>query len=418
MIDPTPIPSAPADRPTDQPTDQPSPSGQARNLRVALAHDWLVARRGGELVLDAIARTLLQDQHTISMLYAMFDANIPITPTIDQLPKSVSSLSSYPPPLRRWLLFRYPSAVKHLSSQLARDTTAQPIDLLISTHSAAIKAISPPSAIPHICYCHTPARYLWSQTSAYSSPGFKGSLRSLGLAAFAPSLRKWDKAAADNVTCFIANSAHTAGQIQQHYQRQSTIIHPPVRTDFFTLPDPTQHRTESLLLVSALEPYKRVDLAIDAAILCNRPLIIVGSGSHESTLRKHAQAAQKKHNTKDLITFTGQLTDEQLKAHYQTAGAFLFPQIEDFGITAVEAQSSGCPVIARKAGGALDTVIDQSTGSFFGNATNEPDPESIAQAINQAPSDSNTAQRCRDNAIQFSEDVFSEKLRACISSVL
>jgi len=379
----------------------------AQSTRVALAHDWLVARRGGELVLDAIIKTLSQSDSQISTLYIMFDAEIPITPSIDKLPKSISSLNKLPSKLRRWLLFRYPQAVEQLAKHLASDHQSHPIDLLISTHSAAIKAIKAPSQIiPHICYCHTPARYLWSQTDAYSTPGLVGRLRATGLKFFAPSLKSWDKSAADSVTHFVANSTHTATQIKQHYLRDSIVIHPPVRTNFFTLSD--QPRNDALLLVSALEPYKRVDLAIDSAAIANRPLIIVGSGSHESALRKHAI------KSKADVQFLGHQSDEQLKEHYQSAHAFLFPQIEDFGITAVEAQSCGCPVIARSIGGALDTVIADSTGAFF----QDPTPDSIAEAIEQIPSSNATAHHCRNNAMRFSESVFQSKFEELINRVL
>ncbi len=397
----------------DHPTQSTPP--HASSLKVALAHDWLVGRRGGELVLDAIINTLAQDQHTITNLYSMFDIGDPITPAIDALPRTISKLNNLPASLRRWQLFRYPKAVAYLTKQLANDHQTNPIDLIISTHSAAIKAIAPPSpSIPHICYCHTPARYLWSQQTAYDSPGFKGSLRSLGLRAATPTLRKWDLAAADSVTHFIANSTHTQSQIHQHYHRDSAVIHPPVRTNFFVLPESTTQRTDALLLVSALEPYKRVDLAIDAAAIANRPLTIVGTGSHDSQLRKHAQRARTRFGSRALIEFLGHRTDNQLLAHYQTASAFLFPQIEDFGITAVEAQAAGCPVIARNAGGALDTVSDNPntrTGTFF----DQPTPEAIADAITNAPTHKDTAQHCRNNALRFSESVFSSKLKELIS---
>ena len=382
-------------------------STHQRRLRVALAHDWLVARRGGELVLDAIIQMLHQDQHDISRLYSMFDANIPITPNIDALQKSVSSLSSMPPSLRRWLLMRYPTAVRQLTTQLDHDHATNPIDLLISTHSSAIKAIEPPSpSIPHICYCHTPARYLWSQTSAYHAPGITGALRSLGLRTFAPSLKRWDKATAQTVTQFIANSTHTAHQIRQHYDRDSLVIHPPVRTNFYTQTDTP--RNDTLLLVSALEPYKRVDLAIDAAAITDRQLIIVGSGSHNRQLQRHARQSGAK------VQFLGQVTDQTLRDHYRSASAFLFPQIEDFGITAVEAQATGCPVVARRAGGALDTVIESQTGAFF----DEPTAESIANAIDQLPSSNITKIHCRTNAQRFSEEVFATKFGSIIEQTM
>ncbi len=387
MIDPQISPPDPAQRP----------------LRVAIAHDWLVGYRGGEMVLDAIIRHLLSDQHTLTRIYTMFDQGNPLSPAIDDLPRTVSPLDRYPPSLRRWLLPRYPHAVRELSRQLLSDHTSEPIDLLISTSSAAIKSLQPPPGIPHLCYCHSPARYLWSQTDNYRSRDLKGRLRALGLGRFAPGLRAWDRHTASHVTRFIANSTHTAREIERCYNRESVVIHPPVRTDFFT-PGSSAQRRDHLLLVSALEPYKRIDLAIDAARMLDRELVIVGSGSHEHALRRHAASAPG-------ISFVGRVSDEQLRDHYRAAHAFLFPQIEDFGITAVEAQACGTPVVARHEGGALDSVIDASTGSFF----HAPTAESLAEAIDRCPpTDADSKGPCRTNALRFNPDVFHERMRHAI----
>ncbi len=377
----------------------PSPSGtDPRPLRVALAHDWLVGYRGGEMVLDAIARLLQSNGHSITRVYTMFDNGAPLTPALDALPRRASALNRYPGALRRWMLPRYPAAVRALSRSLAHDHAREPIDLLISTSSSAIKSIRAPVGVPHLCYCHSPARYLWSQTISYASRDFKGRLRSLGLSAFAPSLRDWDRRTASCVTSFIANSTHTAREIERCYQRDSVVIHPPVRTGFYT-PEPSVAREQHLLLVSALEPYKRVDLAIDAAIALNRKLVIVGSGSHEHALRTRAK------NSK-LISFVGRVCDEQLREHYRRAHAFLFPQIEDFGITAVEAQSCACPGVAQRAGGALDSVIEARTGSFF----DDPTPGALADAIERCPRPDECANACVSNAQRFSEPRFAELL--------
>lgn len=386
----------------DTDSAMPSHAAPTRPLRVALAHDWLVGYRGGEMVLDAIINLLNQDQHTISRIYTMFDQGTPLTPAIDALPRTTSSLNRYPPSLRRWLLPRYPHAVRELSHQLHRDNTLDPIDLLISTSSSAINSLQPPPGIQHLCYCHSPARYLWSQTQNYSSRDPKGRVRTLGLRLFASRLRAADRIGAEKVDRYIANSTHTAREIERCYQRESIVIHPPVRTDYF-MPDPSVQRQSHLLLVSALEPYKRIDLAIDAAIATKRELVIVGTGSHEHALRKHA-------NNSNLIRFVGKVSDQQLRTHYQTAAAFLFPQIEDFGITAVEAQACGCPVIARAAGGALDSVIPNHTGIFF----DEPSPDALAHAIKSCPSDESTTQRCRQNAMRFQASVFHEQMRRAI----
>lgn len=371
-----------------------------------MAHDWLVGYRGGEMVLDAIASLLQSQNHTITRIYTMFDNGSPLSPTLDALPRTVSSLNNRPEALRRWLLPLYPRAIEQLGAHLARDHAEEPIDLLISTSSSAIKSINPPDGVPHLCYCHAPARYLWSQSENYTSPDLKGRLRALGLSVFSPRLRAWDQRTASRDSQFIANSTHTADEIRRCYQRDSIVIHPPVRTDFFT-PDPSVTRADHLLLVSALEPYKRVDLAIDAAIRLDRKLVIVGSGSHEPALRAHAN--------NPLISFVGKVSDEQLRDQYRRARAFLFPQVEDFGITAIESQSCGTPVVAQHAGGALDSVIDGSTGCFF----NDPTPESLAAAIERCPlPDTGPDGACRTNALRFTREAFEARFLEELNGVM
>tara|TARA_R110002096_G_scaffold344921_2_gene537877 strand:+ start:135447 stop:136619 length:1173 start_codon:yes stop_codon:yes gene_type:complete len=380
-----------------------------RNLTVALAHDWLVARRGGELVLDAIASHLLNNGTRISQLYTMFDSDQPITPAIDSITRTTSGLNRFPAPLRRWLLPRYPLAVEQLSRRLVSDHRSRPIDLLISTSSAAIKALAPPESIPHICYCHAPARYLWSQTDQYTTqPGIKSKLRAAGLDRFGDSLRDWDLRTASNVTQFIANSHFIASEIKKTYNRDAVVIHPPVRTDYFTPPsDPDAPRTNELLFVGAIEPYKRVDLAIDAAILLDRPINIVGTGSHASAL-------MKTYKNKPKVKFHGHIPDAQVLELFRTSAALIQPQVEDFGITAVEAQACGLPVVARRAGGGLDSVIETKTGTFF----DQPDATEVARAFDRLPTHEGIARDCRINALRFSYESFWAKLDAVIASVL
>lgn len=374
---------------------------------IALAHDWLVARRGGELVLDAMTTHLLNTDHTLANLYTMFDSGMPITPAIDALTKRTSSLNHLPKPLRRWLLPRYPKAVEQLSKQLANDHRDRPIDLLISTSSAAIKALTPPPSIPHICYCHAPARYLWSQTDQYTTqPGLKSKLRAYGLDHFGDRLRDWDQRTESSVTQFIANSHFIAQQIKQTYNRDAVVIHPPVRTNDFT-PDDTITRTDHLLYVGALEPYKRVDLAIEAALLLNSPITILGSGSQ-------LQSLKNTYKNNPAVTFHGFVPDAQILHHFRTSAALIQPQIEDFGITAVEAQACGLPVVARRAGGALDTIIESKTGTLF----DLPTPQDLAAAIERLPVSGSLSQNCRANALRFSYEIFNLKIDAVIRSAL
>ncbi len=380
--------------------------------RVALAHDWLVGFRGGEQVLDQVILALQTITDHTPHLYTMFDSTRSITPRIDNLERTTSTLNHMPPALRRWLLMRYPNAVESLSRSLQSNHQQHPIDLLISTSSATIKSLRAPAHTKHLCYCHTPARYLYDQANQYTTKGIKGRARGFGLSIFGPSLRKYDTSTANRVDQFIANSTHTQAQIRTHYNRDSIVIHPPVRTDFFT-PDPAVERTGDLLLVSALEPYKRVDLAIDAALLANRPLKIVGSGSHEKALLTYAKRAARKHPHAKPITFLGRINDEQLRDQYRRSAAFLFPQTEDFGITAVEAQACACPVVAYHAGGALDTVLENRTGVFF----NHPTAESLSDAIFQLSFLNIDPATIRANAERFSEHSFRNAISAQIRSI-
>lgn len=374
-------------------------------MRIALAHDWLCGMRGGEMVLDRIAHTL-STRADLDALYLMVDDGRPHSPAIDRLrhiTSSIEHIPGAPGKLRRWLLPLYPAAVSSLSRKLARQHARRPIDLLISTSSAAIKGLKPPASIPHLCYCHTPARYLWSQTDEYAR-GRAGRLRSMGLRLFGDRLRQWDARSSANVTRFLANSSHTAAEIRLRYHREATVLHPPVRTDFFT-PDPKMPREPFWLVVGAMEPYKRADLAIQAANQAGHPLVIVGDGSQ----RPHLQSLAG-----PTVRFTGRFSDAELRRLYRTASLLLFPQVEDFGITAAEALACGLPVVARRAGGALDMIDDRRTGAFF----DQPSVESLLTAIRAAPAAGDAAPDCRRAAERFSSGAFDSGLLREIDLVL
>jgi len=377
--------------------------------RIILAHDWLCGLRGGELVLDALAR-LISSIGDVAGLYTMFDDGRPLTPAINVLPKTVAMIGRLPlasTSLRRWLLPLYPSAVEDLSRRLAREHARQPIDLVVSTSSAAMKGLRPPTGVPHLCYIHSPARYLWSQGHEYAK---KSRARALGLAAFGPRLRRWDRVTASTVTRFVANSHHTAALTAACYgikRAKVHVVHPPIRTEAFTPPPPGTQRDDFWLLVSALEPYKRIDLAIAAANLARARLVIAGSGSHEAQLRRQAEALPSAR-----IEFVGRVSDERLQELFRTARLFVHPQIEDFGMTAVEAQASGLPVVAFAQGGALDTVRDGITGALF----RAPSPEALAEAARRCPKDADQA--CRANALGFTQARFDQAMATHISELL
>ncbi|NOG53818.1 MAG: glycosyltransferase [Planctomycetes bacterium] len=362
-----------------------------------LAHDWLVGMRGGEMVLDRLARLFGPTD-----LYTMVaDERCEMSDAIRACRVHTSEMQHWPGgpgSLRRWYLPLYPAAVQSLSVHSGPD-------LLISTSSALIKAIKPPTdshgrLIPHICYCHTPPRYLWEMSTEYAH-GAGGTLRTLGLASFGPALRAFDRSTNETVTQFVANSRHTAARIKRCYERDAVVIHPPVRTEYFTV-DEQVERGGHYLVVSALEPYKRVDLAVQAAAKLNRELVVIGDGSQ----RAHLEQLAAGHPS---VRFLGWLPAEQLLKHYRTARALLFPGIEDFGIVPVEAMACGCPVIAQQGGGADDWMIEPETGVTFNEAT----VESLVNAITRFESNpdqekTQTSRACRENAERFAESEFDQ----------
>ena len=376
--------------------DRVAPTG----LRVVLAHDWLAGLRGGEHVLDAIAGVVESLGSQVVELLVMFDEGNRLTPRLDALARHVSPLGRlgrFSAVARRHLLPCYPWAVARLSEHLSELHAASKIDLVISTSSAAIKGLSVPDGVPHLCYVHTPARYLWSQQEQYA----RGSLaRRLGLALAGPALRSWDVRSSARPTKLLANSAHTQELIHRVWSRASDVVHPGVRTEFFGALPP-RARSKDWLVVSALEPYKRVDLAIDAAIQAGAKLIIAGEGSQRASLE---------HLARGRVEFAGRVDDERLRELYSTSAMLIHPQIEDFGMVAVEAQAAGLPVVALGAGGALETVVDGVTGAHFG----EQQVGALLAAVERVPRECDQA--CRVHAQKFSQRAFDERVVRAIGA--
>lgn len=388
------------------PSTSPEPDNEPRtvSLRIALAHDWLVNNRGGEAVLAHAAHAALE-RALPGKLYTLFDGYGSYNNAIDRFERRVSGLGALPAAARRWLLPAYPAAVGSLARALARDHARDPVDLLVSTSSGLIKGIRPPRGVPHLCYCHAPARYLWSATDQYTM-GAAGRVRAMGFGLFGPWLRGWDRKTVPHVERFIANSTYIRDQIREHFARDAEVIHPPVRTDLFT-PDPSIEREDFWLCFGAHEPYKRTDLAIDAAVHAGARLVIAGGGSAIEPLKRRAAGAPR-----GQIEFLGRVSDERLIDLYRRAHCLIFPQIEDFGIVAVEAQACGCPVVARRAGGALDSVTEQRTGAFFEGES----PDAIAHAVASLPA--GTADACRLNAERFGVSRFRRAIGEQIDRAL
>ena len=357
---------------------------------IALAHHWAVSMRGGEKVLEALA--------------AMFP-EAPIYTLVAQ-PENLSA----PLRLHRFItspLQRVPGGPRHYKKLLPLFAWAIPrlrvaagTRIVISSDASMIKGLTVPGGAIHICYCHSPPRYLWDMADTYLKT--TAGLGAVGRAVFRwviPRAQRFDREAAQRVTHFIANSAFVQRRIRDFYGREAEVIHPPVDVGAF---EAGRARQDFYLLVSELVPYKRVDLAVEAFRKTGRRLVVIGDGSEMASLRASAPAN---------VEFLGRQPFAVLKEHFETCRAFLYPQIEDFGITAVEAQAAGSPVIAFRAGGALDTVIENETGLFF----DRQDAAALADAVERAERTVFSAAACRENAGRFHARHFVEKIAAFIS---
>lgn len=329
-------------------------------LKVAIAHYWLIQERGGEKVLknlldlfpQADVYTLFYDPENMG---EMLKGHRVYTSKLDHAWLRPHYTKCFP---------LYPLAVRSL--ELKFD-----YDLLISSESGPIKGIHKHEHTRHLCYTHTPMRYCWGHTDEYTRHLPKA-LRPLAEKAFAK-LRDYDLTTIDNVDVYLANSENVAGRIRKYYQRESKVVHPPVEDKAFASPLKAQERKGPYLSFGALVPYKRIDLLVQAFRDCDESLVIVGEGSERKRLEKSAPAN---------VQFTGALPWENISELFQQSKALLFPGEEDFGIIPLEAMANGCPVIAYARGGALETVqwsgqAESSTGMFF----HEQSPAAIIKAL-------------------------------------
>jgi len=373
-------------------TPAPDPVPATTPRRVALVHDWLTGMRGGEKVLEAICE-LFPDATRFALLH------IPgaVSGTIEARPVRTSFIQRLPGSHRyyRPLLPLFPAAVEQFD--------LDDFDLVISTSHCAAKSVVPPGRTPHLCYCFTPMRYAWDQFDAYFGPDRVGAAASRmfrwGLSAMA----RWDVATAGRVSRYVAISQYVAARIRRYYNRGASVVYPPVDTALFR--PSGKPPGASLLIVSALVPYKRVDLAIRACALAGAPLRIVGRGPELARLRETAGPS---------VEFLGSLSDEQVRTAYQDAAAVLLPGIEDFGIVPVEAQACGRPVIALAEGGACETVIDGSTGILVA----EPTDTAFAAAIDRMRRVRFDATAIRQHAVRFSRERFHAAFKQQVDQVL
>ncbi len=356
------------------------------NLKVALVHDWLTGRRGGEKVLEALAELFPR-----APIFTLFRFPKSQAEEIESRVIRTSFLQRLPFLRRhyRWYLPLYPLAAELFD--------LQEFDLVISSSHCVAKGIIPHPDALHVSYVHSPVRYAWNQYFAYFGPGKLGFFSRLLIPPQIHLLRMWDVAASARVDHFVANARAVARRIQKYYRRSAEVIPPPVDTDFFTPGDGEPSR-EFDLVVTALVPYKRIDLAVAAYNRSGRPLRIVGDGPEYKRLKAAARPN---------VTFLGALDGDTLRDLYRNARLYLLPGEEDFGISVVEAQACGTPVIAYGRGGATETVVPGRTGLFF----DAPAVESLLDVLDKFQGLEFNRSAARDQALLFSRARFKSQIQ-------
>lgn len=360
-------------------------------MKTAIIHYWLVGMRGGERVLELLC-DLYPDADIFTHVLnptAISDrlkAHRITTTFINRLPGASKNYTRYLPLM--------PLALEEL------DLSAY--DLVISSESGPAKGVITRPDATHVCYCHTPMRYLWDQSHHYRAEA--GPLTRVAMSLFFHRLRQWDVTSAARVDRFVANSRFVRERIRKYYRRDADVVPPPVDLDSFSLSTETDGY---YLFVGELVPYKRAEVAIRACAAMGRPLIVVGDGPEFRRLKSISGSKTR---------FLGRVDTPTLRRSYARCRALLYPGVEDFGIIPLEAMASGKPVIALGRGGAVDTVVDGKTGVLFEGES----PEALATAIECFEEAEHTFDPAvaRARAEMFSIESFQTGMRAAIDRAL
>ncbi len=328
-------------------------------MKLAFVHDWLTGMRGGEKALEVLC-----ERFPRASLFTFVHVPGSVSAAIERLQPRTSFIQHLPFASTRWreYLPLFPVAVEQFD--LDR------FDVVVSVSHCCAKSVVRSGSARHLCYCLTPVRYAWDQFDAYFVAARIGSLPSQAMRHAMARLARWDRDTAARVDRYVAISHYVAGRIRRYYNREAAVVYPPVDTDFFT---PGQAPSERFaLVVSALVPYKRIDLAIEACRLANVPLVIAGDGPERGRLERRGGTD---------VTFLGRVPDVAVRDLYRRAAVTLLPGEEDFGIVPLEAQACGRPVVAAARGGARETVLDGDTGILVTEAGAAAFADGIASAL-------------------------------------
>lgn len=352
-------------------------------MKIALVHDYLIQDGGAERVLMA-----MHEMYPEAPVYTLLHDKKRANPIFDNWDVRTSFLQSVPGGLRRyqWLLPLMPTATESYN--------LSDYDLVISSSSAFAKGIVTRPETLHISYCHTPTRYLWTDSLSYVEELRVPKIIKGLLPPVLSYLRLWDRMAADRVGVFAANSETVAERIRKYYGRESAVIHPPVDVESFYV---SKEMGNYFLIGGRLVSYKRFDIAVKAFSQLGIPLKVFGEGPELVHLKALA---------KSNVQFLGRVSDAEKRELYSRCIAFLHPQVEDFGITAIEANSSGRPVIAYAKGGAVETIVSGLTGTFIQEQT----WEHLAHAIIRFRPELFDAEIIRKRALVFGREIFKERM--------
>lgn len=356
-------------------------------MRVAVIHDWLTGMRGGEAVLEAIL-----DAVPDADLFTLFHFPGSVSPKIEARNIYTSSLQRFAGRMSdyRHLLPLFPRA--------AREWDLSSYDLIVSSSHCVAKGVDAKGK-PHLCYCHTPMRYIWDRFDDYfprSKP-----LRRAAAMSVVPWLRRWDVRTSAEVTQFVANSTFVRDRIRRFYDRDAEVIHPYVDDAFLDAPL-VHDRDDYHIVVSALVPYKRVELAVEA--MEGRKLVVIGGGP----LLEHLRARSGPN-----VEVLGSVSRDRIIERLARARSLILPGVEDFGITPLEAMALGTPVVALGEGGVRDSVVDGTTGIFF----DAPEVESLRRALDAVERREWDRVVIREHAARFSRARFDRELASALERV-
>lgn len=351
-------------------------------MRVALVHDYLNQYGGAERVLEAFCE-IWPDAPIFTLIYdagrtgGAFEGRKIKTSFLQKVPFVKAH--------HRPFLMLMPLAIEQFD--------LSKYDLVISDSASFAKGVITRPRTLHICYCHTPTRYVWDDSHKYIEEFNYPAVVKKFIPPFLNYLRLWDEAASSRPDKYLANSRFVAARIKKYYQQEAEIIHPPVKTNFFYIGQPQDY----FLIVARFLPYKKIDLAIRAFNELGWPLKIIGDGPEKRRLQNLAN---------NNIEFIGLVDEASLKEYYANCRAFVFPQEEDFGISAVEAMAAGRPVIAYRSGGALEIIKENETGLFF----DEQSVDSLLNVLKRFHPGNFNPEFIRQHALQFDKEIFKNKI--------